>query len=144
MLAMETGRRNESPPSLPGMALSGLDELTAETLPEDVAGMAGPVSDTVETSDAATSSSDESRLWLDVVEVVQADIASSKKLQRELQPMRRANYELWKGMPLGTEREGRSRVVSMDMLEAVESIMPSLMRIFFSGDEIVTFQVTMP
>ena len=95
-----TGMRNESPPSRPGAGLSVLDELTAEMLPggapttaplpEDVAGMAGPVSDTVETSDAATTTTDESRLWLDVVEVVQADIASSKKLQRELQPVRRS------------------------------------------------------
>ncbi len=34
------------------------------------------------------------------------------------------------------EQEGRSQVVSNDVLDTVESLMPSLMRIFTSGDNV--------
>lgn len=42
--------------------------------------------------------------------------------------------------PFGNEVEGRSQVVSSDVLEAVESVLPSLLRIFTAGDDIVKFE----
>ena len=50
--------------------------------------------------------------------------------------------KLYRGDPLGDEEEGLSTVVSRDVMEAVESMLPSLMRPFISGDEIVRFDPT--
>ncbi len=38
------------------------------------------------------------------------------------------------GEPFGNEEDGRSQVVSRDLAEAVDSLMPALMRIFSSSD----------
>lgn len=43
------------------------------------------------------------------------------------------------GKPYGNEVEGRSQVVSRDVADTIEWIKPSMMRIFASGDEIVSF-----
>lgn len=43
------------------------------------------------------------------------------------------------GEPLGNEQEGRSQVVSTEVADVIEMIMPSLMRIFASTDEAVRF-----
>lgn len=45
----------------------------------------------------------------------------------------------YKGDPLGNEVEGRSQVVDRSVMDTVEWIMPSLMRIFMGGDEIGKF-----
>lgn len=50
----------------------------------------------------------------------------------------------YKGDPRGDEREGRSQVISRDVAEAVDALMPSLMRVFASGDKVVEFQPTGP
>jgi hypothetical protein len=54
---------------------------------------------------------------------------------------RAENMELYLGDKTRelTAQEGRSSVVSMDVQEAVESMMPYLMKVFCSGDEIVKF-----
>lgn len=46
--------------------------------------------------------------------------------------------------PFGNEIEGRSQVISSDVLEAVESVLPSLLRIFTAGDDIVKFEPVGP
>ena len=43
------------------------------------------------------------------------------------------------GEPFGDEEEGRSQVVSMDVRDTVQAIMPSLMRLFFGPKKIVEF-----
>lgn len=45
----------------------------------------------------------------------------------------------YRGEPDGTEIEGRSQIVSRDLLDQIEWIMPSLARIFLSGDEVGKF-----
>ena len=47
--------------------------------------------------------------------------------------------KLYFGEPFGNEKEGFSQVVTRDVLEAVEGIMPELMKIFTSGDNYVEF-----
>ena len=54
----------------------------------------------------------------------------------ELVARRKKSLEYYLGMPLGNEQEGRSQVVSNDVLDTVESLMPSLMKIFTAGDNI--------
>ena len=44
------------------------------------------------------------------------------------------------GRPYGNEIEGRSQVVTSDVLETIEWILPSLMRIFTGGDKVVEFE----
>ena len=50
----------------------------------------------------------------------------------------------YKGEVFGNEIEGRSQVVSHDVAEAVDSMMPSLMRIFAAGDQVVRFNPSGP
>lgn len=47
--------------------------------------------------------------------------------------------DYYMGRPYGNEVEGRSQVVTRDVLETVEWILPSLMRIFVGGDKVVEF-----
>ena len=47
--------------------------------------------------------------------------------------------DYYNSAPFGNEVEGRSQVISADVLEAVESVLPSLLRIFTAGDDIVKF-----
>jgi hypothetical protein len=62
-------------------------------------------------------------------------------LAGELSDQRSANMELFMGEKTRelTVVEGRSSVVSMDVMEAVESILPGLLKVFTSGDEVVRF-----
>ena len=46
----------------------------------------------------------------------------------------------YRGEKFGNEIEGRSQVVSRDVAETVDSMMPSLMKVFSSGDEVVRFE----
>ena len=61
---------------------------------------------------------------------------SSGYIGGELVARRKKSLEYYLGSPLGNEQEGRSQVVSNDVLDTVESLMPSLMRIFTSGDNV--------
>ena len=47
--------------------------------------------------------------------------------------------EYYYGQPFGDEEEGRSQVVSMDVRDTVQGILPSLMRIFFGPEKVVEF-----
>ncbi len=48
------------------------------------------------------------------------------------------------GDALGNELDGRSQVVSRDVAEAIDSMMPSLMKIFAAGDVVVKFEPARP
>lgn len=47
--------------------------------------------------------------------------------------------QYYRGEPFGDEEEGRSTVVSMDVRDTVQSILPSLMKVFTSGEKVVEF-----
>ena len=47
--------------------------------------------------------------------------------------------QYYRGEPFGDEEEGRSTVVSMDVRDTVQSILPSLMKVFTSSDRVVEF-----
>jgi len=55
----------------------------------------------------------------------------------ELSDSRRRALEYYLGEPFGNEIEGRSSVVSSDVADVVEWVMPSLMKVFASGDDVV-------
>ena len=62
----------------------------------------------------------------------------------ELTEQRKNALKFYLGEPLGNEVEGQSQVRSQDVLEVVESILPSMMRIFTQGESIVRFEPTGP
>lgn len=53
---------------------------------------------------------------------------------------RERNYQYYLGLPLGNEVQGRSQVVSWDVFETVESVLPDLLEIFLAGDNIGEFE----
>ena len=56
-----------------------------------------------------------------------------------ISPMRATATQYYRGDPFGNEEEGRSQVISMDVRDTVQAIMPSLMRIFHGTDRTVEF-----
>ena len=54
-------------------------------------------------------------------------------------PVRASATEYYQGKPFGNEEDGRSQVVSMDVRDTVQAIMPSLMRIFNSTERTVEY-----
>ena len=58
----------------------------------------------------------------------------------ELSQQRKNALKFYLGEPLGNEDEGQSQVRSQDVLEVVESILPSMMRVFTQGESIVRFE----
>ena len=59
-------------------------------------------------------------------------------------PNRATATQYYRGEPFGNEEEGRSQVVSMDVRDTVQAIMPSLMRVFHGSDESVSYIPTGP
>lgn len=59
-----------------------------------------------------------------------------KTSDSELRADREKALDFYYGRPMGTEIEGRAQVVSKDMMDTVEWIMPSLMRIFSTSDSV--------
>src|SRR6185503_2414219 len=61
-----------------------------------------------------------------------------------LAEQRREAMQYYYGQPYGNEVEGRSQVVTTEVRDAVEGILPPLMAIFTAGDEIVRFEPQNP
>jgi hypothetical protein len=77
--------------------------------------------------------------------ILAAEIADSlAHLGGELSEQRRKALRYYLGEPLGNEQEGRSKVVSTDVADVVEWILPSLLKIFTAGDDVVRFEPTGP
>ena len=55
----------------------------------------------------------------------------------QLSQSRRKSLEYYLGDKLGTEIDGRSQVVSTDVADTVESILPNLLRVFTASDKVV-------
>jgi len=68
------------------------------------------------------------------------DTAVNEAESREAERKKAEDY--YNGELLGTEEEGRSQIVSRDVAEAVDSVMPGLMKIFTSGEKVVNFEPT--
>lgn len=57
----------------------------------------------------------------------------------DVSALRQENFNYYYGKPYGDERDGYSKVVTREAYEAVEWALPSILRVFTSGDKIVTF-----
>jgi len=60
-------------------------------------------------------------------------------IDNTISPVRAMAEKYYLGEEFGNEEEGRSQVVSMDVRDTIEGILPSLMRIFTGGEHIVEF-----
>lgn len=58
----------------------------------------------------------------------------------ELSQQRADSLNYYFGKPFGNEQVGKSRVVTRDVQETVDWIMPSLMKVFTSGDTVVKYE----
>jgi len=57
-----------------------------------------------------------------------------------LQAQRSYAIDRYLGNPYGDEVEGRSQVVSTDLRDVIEWVLPQCLRVFLSGDQVVKFQ----
>ena len=62
----------------------------------------------------------------------------------DLSDVRKENLNYYVGAEYGDEREGYSKFVTREVLETVEWVMPSVLRVFLSGDRIVSFTPESP
>ena len=60
-------------------------------------------------------------------------------IDNTISPIRAESEEYYLGRPFGNEESGRSQAVSMDVRDVVQAILPSLMRIFHGGSNVVEF-----
>ncbi len=57
---------------------------------------------------------------------------------------RKENFNYYIGAEYGNEREGYSKFVTREVLETVEWVLPSVLRVFLSGDRVVVFEPQNP
>jgi len=75
---------------------------------------------------------------LEVSSIVSSEIkASLGYIGSDITEQRQKSLEYYFGEPFGNEQDGRSQVVSTDVSDVVESILPTLLRTFAASDEIV-------
>jgi hypothetical protein len=73
----------------------------------------------------------------EIIAILNKEIKSSTGfIGGEIVNRRKKSLEYYLGKPFGNEVEGRSQVVSTDVSDTVESLLPSLMRIFTAGDNV--------
>jgi len=57
----------------------------------------------------------------------------------EISPIRAESTKYYRGDPFGNEVDGRSQVVSRDVRDSVQAVLPSMMRVFFGSEKAVEF-----
>ena len=57
----------------------------------------------------------------------------------DISPIRAESTKYYRGDPFGNEVDGRSQVVSRDVRDSVQAILPSMMRVFFGSEKVVEF-----
>lgn len=62
----------------------------------------------------------------------------------ELTPVREKAFNYYDRNPTGDEQEGQSKIVTSEFADTIESMMPGMMRVFASGEEVVEFTPLAP
>lgn len=65
-------------------------------------------------------------------------------IDNTMSPRRAEAADYYEGAPLGNEQEGRSQAQTMDVRDVVQSMLPSLMRIFCGSEKVVEYAPTGP
>ena len=72
--------------------------------------------------------------------IVSSEIRDSlNHFDQEFSQERIRAMDFYLGEPMGNEVEGRSQVVSTEVSDTIEAIMPNLMRVFTANDKYVRF-----
>jgi len=71
---------------------------------------------------------------------VQGEISDSLGYNDTVSKQRESAMDYYYALPFGNEVEGRSQYVDSSVMDTIEWIKPSLMRVFASGEEMVTFE----
>lgn len=71
---------------------------------------------------------------------IQGEITDALGYNDTISEQRETAMDYYYGLPFGNEVEGRSQYVDSSVMDTIEWIKPSLMRVFASGDEMVTFE----
>ena len=78
---------------------------------------------------------------LEVQSIVSAEIEDAASfIDSDIGPLRAGAVDRYFGRAYGDEEEGRSTVVSRDVHDTINAILPSLMRVFFGSENVVEFQ----
>ena len=86
--------------------------------------------------DYTTAQVDESSLQ----SIVAAELADAVAfIDLEIGHERRVSVDYYRGKPFGNEIKGRSSVVSHDVQDTVQAILPSLLRVFFGSEHVVEY-----
>lgn len=73
----------------------------------------------------------------EILSIINREIrASSGYIGGEIVSRRKQSLQYYLGKPFGNEQEGRSQVISTDVSDTIEGLMPSLMRIFTASDSV--------
>lgn len=87
--------------------------------------------------DAGSQAMDEAELQ----HIIEAELTDAVNyIDRELGPLRALAVKYYHGEPFGDEDIGRSQVISRDVRDSIQAVLPSLMRVFFSSERIVEYQ----
>jgi hypothetical protein len=60
-------------------------------------------------------------------------------IDSDVSPIRAKGTEYYRGDPFGNEEDGRSQVVAMEVRDTVSAMLPSLMKVFFSAENVVEY-----
>jgi hypothetical protein len=80
----------------------------------------------------------------ELVQRVNSEISSCLGYHDTINDQRELAMEYYYGLPFGNEVEGRSQYVDSSVMDTIEWIKPSLMRVFASGEEMVKFNPVGP
>jgi len=81
----------------------------------------------------------------DVVAAIEAEeSAAYGYLSSELAGQREEALNRYLARPYGNEQPGRSSIVSSDVADAIEWVLPSLIKMFIAGEDIVSFDAKGP
>jgi len=75
-----------------------------------------------------------------LLNIIEREVGQASSYGGELDAQRRKALNYYNGEPFGNEIDGRSSVVSTDVMDVIEWAMPVLMRIFGSGDQVGRFE----
>jgi hypothetical protein len=77
---------------------------------------------------------------LELKAILEAEINDAMKFSGDLSKQRTDAMKYYLGEPFGDEAEGRSKVVSTDVSDCIEWMLPSLINTFISSDQAVRFE----
>lgn len=76
----------------------------------------------------------------EIASIVSAEIEDAiSYIDSDIGPLRAAAVDRYFGRPYGDEEPGRSSIVSRDVHDTINAILPSLMRVFFGSENVVEF-----